>query len=749
MYYKDDMANKSVKCLVCNEMFTKRSNMYAHMRNVHKLKDEKDPVPRKIRKKTELCMGCGKAFTTKHNLQRHMQKMHDGVANFAHSTRIKCPESGCDESFPTYCHLREHLTEHHEKELFVDEIRFSSEEDFFRWKEEMQIKTVSLFVADTSKKTMKDGTQKLYYNCHRSYTYRGSGQNKRRLKSAGSIKIGTTCPARLEVTIKDGMMQVKFWKTHIGHSMDLEHIHLSKAARTEIADRMKLGHSFQQILYDIHNGKLQNIDSRRGQLVKRKDLHNIFRDFHIGSFPKQVVDEAKNTEILSEDLQQLENVRNSGSFEEIFDVMQNKTVDNIENPNEPPEHSFHHCTDISAASLKQHISTPVLEEIHPFTADGPLLYFEEQHSHVPTVLELTGKNQEYSVTYYEVGAEDCAVSDQDITNERDQNGFPVVFVENEIQENNDITNKTEEVIAKSSPAKSSDIGCPDCGQMFTKRKNLYAHMRNIHKLVGASDPVSPQKRCKTEVCSLCGKAFTNKNSLRRHRQKIHKEGVANSHTPRIRCPELHCVEAFSSYGHLREHLLILHQRELVMEEMQFRTEKDFQLWKDSIQANNVSFYVLDTSKKIMKDGTEKKYYNCHRSHSYKCTGKNIRKLKRAGSSKIGRTCPSRLEVVVKDGHLDVKFWTTHVGHSMDVGHTTLSKAVRTEIAEMLNQGASFEHVLDLARNGKLQANQSQRTPLIKRKDLHNICRDFHISSSCLQSADKMTDVNWCVQDFPR
>lgn len=104
-----------------------------------------------------------------------------------------------------------------------------------------------------------------------------------------------------------------------------------------------------------------------------------------------------------------------------------------------------------------------------------------------------------------------------------------------------------------------------------------------------------------------------------------------------------------------------------------------------MQIKNSSYYSRDTAAKPLASDLYKQYFNCHRSYSYNPKGKSIRTLKSTGSNKIGKACPSRLEVITK-GCLNnptsvvVKFWKTHYGHSLELGHTFLGRQTRMELA---------------------------------------------------------------------
>lgn len=99
----------------------------------------------------------------------------------------------------------------------------------------------------------------------------------------------------------------------------------------------------------------------------------------------------------------------------------------------------------------------------------------------------------------------------------------------------------------------------------------------------------------------------------------------------------------------------------------------------------MSWYSQETGLRSLNGNIQKKYFNCHRSYKYEPSGKNIRALKHLGSNKIGKACPSRMEVTVEVNgeqitNVHVKFWKTHHGHTAELGHVPLDKVSRAEIA---------------------------------------------------------------------
>lgn len=88
---------------------------------------------------------------------------------------------------------------------------------------------------------------------------------------------------------------------------------------------------------------------------------------------------------------------------------------------------------------------------------------------------------------------------------------------------------------------ASEIKCSICDTKFTQKKNLYAHLRNIH----GSDSLG----INNYVCKVCEKTFKVQKTLDTHIKKYHKNGDANRET-RIICPYNECNEPLlQKFGH--------------------------------------------------------------------------------------------------------------------------------------------------------------------------------------------------------
>lgn len=285
---------------------------------------------------------------------------------------------------------------------------------------------------------------------------------------------------------------------------------------------------------------------------------------------------------------------------------------------------------------------------------------------------------------------------------------------------------------------TSPIKCSICGTEFTLKKNLYGHMRKIHQLELLY--ITPPR---TFHCKFCDKSFSHQSSLTRHVRELHVgDYTGKCKKTRLICPYETCTEEVTYYENLRQHLAVEHNIEVQCENLIFHSMKDFETWKNEIEQKTISFYTKDTGKKVLKNGVNKIFFNCHRSYDYKKKGNNIRATKSMGSNKIGKACPSRIEfTIIKDENeksmLLIKYWKTHCGHTQQIRRLPLNKDAKLKIAGKLQEGVTFDEMLDTIRNSD-DSDISPRLLLLERKDLHNIVRDYNASKK-LNNNDAIND----------
>lgn len=125
----------------------------------------------------------------------------------------------------------------------------------------MEQKTVSMYVVDSAKRDLPDGSTKKHLFCHRSWNYRKKGNDLRMTKSLGTNKINRACPSKIEITTfeSEGVstIKVKFWSTHCGHAHE-------DNIREEKEDLL----SFIQVSQECKPDTNENIISKLG-LIQR------------------------------------------------------------------------------------------------------------------------------------------------------------------------------------------------------------------------------------------------------------------------------------------------------------------------------------------------------------------------------------------------------------------------------------------------------------------------------------------------
>ncbi|XP_069680880.1 uncharacterized protein [Periplaneta americana] len=144
-----------------------------------------------------VCSICDKSFTKKGNCKRHM---------LTHGVKFEC-NAACEST------------------------EFKSLEEFLTWKDNIERKTTSSYVKQRGEVKKRNGDVHIYYNCCRSGVYRPRGRGRR-----PSTKIGSKCPARIHVKIKDGRIFAQHFHQHEKHQVQLQHTKLFRRGRSVTPD---------------------------------------------------------------------------------------------------------------------------------------------------------------------------------------------------------------------------------------------------------------------------------------------------------------------------------------------------------------------------------------------------------------------------------------------------------------------------------------------------------------------------------
>uniref|UniRef100_A0A1B6CR18 Uncharacterized protein n=1 Tax=Clastoptera arizonana TaxID=38151 RepID=A0A1B6CR18_9HEMI len=173
----------------------------------------------------------------------------------------------------------EHFLSKHNICVVNEALTFGSEEEFFEWKREIE-KSENCFYSKSRKNkiTNKNHCVVSYFNCFRDGFY-NSAAKKRHSKVLGSNKINGFCPASINAHISaSGKVEVKYCKTHIGHTNELGRLRLSKSERNKIATKILAKEPYDDILNSIRSDVSKDLE--RKHLVTRQDLYNITKSLN-------------------------------------------------------------------------------------------------------------------------------------------------------------------------------------------------------------------------------------------------------------------------------------------------------------------------------------------------------------------------------------------------------------------------------------------------------------------------------------
>ncbi|XP_065223302.1 uncharacterized protein LOC135847677 [Planococcus citri] len=240
-----------------------------------------------------ICDNCGKSFSRFFNLQRHCKNAHDIIlqtqknnnkekepekhANPNKSSEsYSCPIQECDFVGNKTKNFDLHFTNDHPNlEIDKKEMSFQNVEEFMTWKSSVEKQNKCRFVIHTGRTAKYE-----YYYCHRSGRFTSERTGKRFLKTQGSCKFGSYCPAKICAKISDcGKFNVTFVSTHVGHQHDVAHLTISPNTKKQLAQKMLLKIPDNVIIEDIQESVTDDI--QRVHLLTKQDLYNIRREFKI------------------------------------------------------------------------------------------------------------------------------------------------------------------------------------------------------------------------------------------------------------------------------------------------------------------------------------------------------------------------------------------------------------------------------------------------------------------------------------
>lgn len=238
-----------------------------------------------------------------------------------------------------------------------------------------------------------------------------------------------------------------------------------------------------------------------------------------------------------------------------------------------------------------------------------------------------------------------------------------------------------------------------------------------HRIPPSSEPAQRSTTSPTQ-CKYCRKWFAAQVTLNRHVREEHPEPNYMKGTT-IECGDPHCDVVCDRMSTLCEHVAQEHGREdLVIEEFNFPSAERFKEWKDQVETDTMSKYVLSSSR-MRNSGVLQSYYLCHlsgyanRSRHSVVSGNRFRSTK-----KLGRYCTAFINTRESPGgDVTVHCCLGHFGHSFDVRRLPLPRKVKDEVSELLMKGNDPQQVHEMVRK---KYTASERGFYLKRYEVRNI-----------------------------
>uniref|UniRef100_A0A914UY61 C2H2-type domain-containing protein n=2 Tax=Plectus sambesii TaxID=2011161 RepID=A0A914UY61_9BILA len=240
------------------------------------------------------------------------------------------------------------------------------------------------------------------------------------------------------------------------------------------------------------------------------------------------------------------------------------------------------------------------------------------------------------------------------------------------------------------------------------------------------EPKRNQRRPIDRVeCPLCHKLFKNKPSMITHRRLKHN----TARDKKLACGDPDCDERFSSMMDLCIHVARAHGRDdICIEELTFSSVDRFEIWKRQVEEETCSRFVKTGGENHSKTANCLwRYFLCHRTGNSqrRPTTVRLRKERKAGSVKMGRTCTAFINAKISkdDGSVVIKACLNHHGHDLDVCKLPLSEETKSEVRKMLLKGLDVERIVSNIRD---RSTEEERAHYISKQDVRNVAQRLHM-----------------------
>ncbi|CAG9763475.1 unnamed protein product [Ceutorhynchus assimilis] len=266
------------------------------------------------------CYLCSKLFASQGSLTKHQKTIHmihekkPFAANFEEFNN-KCLEEDCRTSYRQISHLRCHLETFHNWKIEKEEWHFSTKEEFEIWfSDTCEKNNLQYFRREETKKNLT------YFNCYRSGKVIVKSVNRqRKVKSQGSCKLGINCVSQIILKKNsDNTYFVTYYKTHYGHSTELQHLTLSNQKRLEVASYLAKGLSENEV-FNMYRKDQIDENVVRSDFITKKDIRNIKIKFFKGKngAPCEYINTVIPDAVIEEEIEDNNNYNTEDIREEI------------------------------------------------------------------------------------------------------------------------------------------------------------------------------------------------------------------------------------------------------------------------------------------------------------------------------------------------------------------------------------------------------------------------------------------------
>lgn len=165
------------------------------------------------------CLICSRRFSHSSNLYRHVRQIHKEEATTLYDPKCygkaKCPL--CSEYHVSRKAFVQHLEKLHKLTLDIERLTFKNKDEFEEWLSNIQ---KAMDVKYLASRHRESGEERIYYKCSHSGTFKSKGTGKKPRKVASTKKINAFCPSQISVkSNRDGIVNVVYTKTHLGHDV--------------------------------------------------------------------------------------------------------------------------------------------------------------------------------------------------------------------------------------------------------------------------------------------------------------------------------------------------------------------------------------------------------------------------------------------------------------------------------------------------------------------------------------------------